>query len=107
MNTRLVRAPVVRLACRVVIAAGGAAMAWLAAGPGPAGPALAVGAGTWFVLTARRDLSRSRDDTYLVRPGRGRWRRGAQDPMTRPTTSPRRARLAGRRAPRRAPAGPR
>jgi hypothetical protein len=50
----------VRLAFRIVIAAGVGAAGWIAAGPGPVGPALAVGAGTWLILTARRDLSRSR-----------------------------------------------
>jgi hypothetical protein len=60
MNLRTAQA--VRLACRVMAAAGGAATAWLAAGPGPAGPALAVGAATWLALTARHQLRRSHDD---------------------------------------------
>ncbi len=46
-----------RLALRVVAAAGGVAAAALLAGPGPAGPALATGAATWLILTAGRDLS--------------------------------------------------
>lgn len=45
-----------RLALRVVVAAVAAVVGLLAAGSGPAGPALAVGAATWLVLTARRDL---------------------------------------------------
>ena len=48
---------VIRLAARAVIAAGGATIGWLAASPGPAAPALAVGAGTWLVLTSRRDIA--------------------------------------------------
>jgi len=59
MITRLSRARANRLACRIVIAVGGAAIAWIAAGPGPAGPAVAVGAATWLIVTAGRDLSRS------------------------------------------------
>lgn len=47
----------VRLMLRVLGAAGAGAAALLAAGPGPAGPALATGALTWLVLTVRRDLS--------------------------------------------------
>jgi hypothetical protein len=47
----------IRLAARAVIAAGGAAIGWLAASPGPAAPSLAVGAGTWLALTSRRDIA--------------------------------------------------
>ena len=45
-----------RLALRLGIAAVAATLGLLAAGGGPAGPALAVGAATWLVLTARQDL---------------------------------------------------
>ncbi len=55
-HTLLTSVRAVRLAIRVVAAAGVAAIALLAAGPGPAGPAVTVGAATWLVLTARRDL---------------------------------------------------
>jgi len=47
----------VRLVLRVLGACAAGAAGLLAAGPGPAGPALAAGALTWLVLTARRDLS--------------------------------------------------
>ncbi len=46
----------VRLLVRVLAAAGAGAAGYVAAGPGPAGPALITGALTWLVLTARRDL---------------------------------------------------
>lgn len=46
-----------RLALRVLAAAAASAAAWTAAGPGPAGLALATGAATWLVLTARHDLA--------------------------------------------------
>lgn len=47
-----------RLALRIVLTAAASAAAVLAAGPGPAGPALVTGAATWLLLTARRDLGR-------------------------------------------------
>ncbi|MDR2985903.1 MAG: hypothetical protein LBV34_13795 [Nocardiopsaceae bacterium] len=46
----------VRLAARVVAAVAAATLGVVAAGNGPAGPALATGAATWLVLTARHDL---------------------------------------------------
>lgn len=46
----------VRLLLRVIGAAGAAAVGILAAGPGPAAPALATGILSWLLLTARRDL---------------------------------------------------
>ncbi|HXP22257.1 MAG TPA: J domain-containing protein [Streptosporangiaceae bacterium] len=46
-----------RLVLRVLGACAAAAAGLLAAGPGPAGPALATGALTWLLLTIRRDLS--------------------------------------------------
>ena len=49
----------VRLALRFAVAAVAATFGALAAGGGPAGPALAVGAATWLVLTARQDLGPS------------------------------------------------
>jgi curved DNA-binding protein CbpA len=45
-----------RLALRVGVATAAATLGVLAADGGPAGPALAVGAATWLVLTARQDL---------------------------------------------------
>jgi hypothetical protein len=45
-----------RLALRTGVAAAAATLGLLAANGGPAGPALAVGAATWLVLTARQDL---------------------------------------------------
>lgn len=45
-----------RLALRIGVAAVAATAGMLAAGDGPAGPALAVGAATWLTLTARHDL---------------------------------------------------
>jgi hypothetical protein len=54
---RIVTVTAIRLAARAVIAACGAAIGWLAASPGPAAPALAVGAGTWLVLASRRDIA--------------------------------------------------
>ena len=47
---------VVRLLLRVLVAAGAASAGVLAAGPSPAAPAIATGAITWLLLTARRDL---------------------------------------------------
>ena len=47
----------VRLAMRVIAAASAAMLAVIVAGPGPAGPALATGAVTWLLVTARHDLS--------------------------------------------------
>ena len=41
-----------RLTVRVAIAAAAAALGYLAAGPGPAGPALVTGAATWLVVTS-------------------------------------------------------
>jgi len=40
-----------RITVRVAIAAAAAALGYLAAGPGPAGPALVTGAATWLVVT--------------------------------------------------------
>lgn len=82
--------PAARLAGRAAAAAGAAAAAVLMSGPGPAGPALVTGAGTWLILTGRRDLRR--------------WRRAGTGQPTRPTTSRRRVRRAAR--PARAPAPP-
>jgi hypothetical protein len=45
-----------RLGLRILVAAAVAVLVLLAAGPGPAGPALVTGIGTWLILTARRDL---------------------------------------------------
>ena len=45
-----------RLALRIAVAAVAATAGMLAAGGGPAGPALAVGAATWLALTVRQDL---------------------------------------------------
>jgi DnaJ domain len=47
----------IRLALRVLAAVAAGLAGFLAAGPGPAGPALATGALTWLILTIRRDLS--------------------------------------------------
>ena len=47
----------VRLAVRVVTAGCAAVAGVIAAGPGPAGPALVAGAVTWLLMTARHDLS--------------------------------------------------
>ncbi len=46
----------VRLAARVAAAGSAATLGVLAAGPGAAGPALATGAATWLLVTARHDL---------------------------------------------------
>jgi hypothetical protein len=46
----------VRLAARALAAAAAATHGFLAAGSGPAGPALAAGAATWVLVTIRRDL---------------------------------------------------
>jgi hypothetical protein len=56
IRRRIGRGRPVRLAIRVGVAAVAATAGVLAAGGGPAGPALAAGAATWLVLTARRDL---------------------------------------------------
>jgi hypothetical protein len=58
----------VRLAARVLAAAGGATLAVLAAGRGPAGPALVTGVVTWLLLTARGDLA-APDDRRSGVPG--------------------------------------
>jgi curved DNA-binding protein CbpA len=50
------RARTARLAVRVMTAACAAVAGVIAAGPGPAGPALVAGATTWLLLTARHDL---------------------------------------------------
>jgi hypothetical protein len=47
---------IARLAIRVAVAVTAAAAGVLAAGGGPAGPALVVGALTWLVLGARKDI---------------------------------------------------
>src|SRR6266702_101542 len=70
-RVRVGRVRPARLACRVVAAAGVSALAFLVAGRGPAGPALAVGAATWLVLTARRDLGRPNPERW---PGVGHGR---------------------------------
>ncbi len=70
-RVRIGRVRSARLACRVVAAAGVSALAFLVAGQGPAGPALAVGAATWLVLTARRDLGRPNPERW---PGVGHGR---------------------------------
>ena len=57
MSGKPIAALTIRLAARAVIAAGGATIGWIAASPGPAAPALAVGAGTWLALTSRRDIA--------------------------------------------------
>jgi hypothetical protein len=44
------------LALRVIATAMAATIAIVVSGHGPAGPALATGAGTWLLLTARRDI---------------------------------------------------
>ena len=46
-----------RLALRITAAAAASTAAVLAAGPHPAAPALATGAATWLILTARHDLT--------------------------------------------------
>jgi hypothetical protein len=58
----------VMLAVRVATGGCAAVAGVIAAGPGPAGPALAAGAVTWLVLTARHDLGvrrRSRSARFL------------------------------------------
>ncbi|HEX6934653.1 MAG TPA: hypothetical protein VF162_21100 [Streptosporangiaceae bacterium] len=47
-----------RLTVRVIVASAAAALGVLAAGNGPAGPALAAGAATWLAVTAWRDVAR-------------------------------------------------
>ncbi len=89
-----------RLALRVLAAAGASAAAWAAAGSGPAGPALATGAATWLVLTARRDLAPPAASRVPVR-----WRPGGRDRRSSRTRSRRRGRRAGRPARARAPRG--
>jgi hypothetical protein len=60
----------VRLALRVVVAAAAATLGLLAAGGGPAGPALVTGALTWLVLTGRHDLgARAGTGTGSGQPG--------------------------------------
>ena len=63
--SRVLRWRLVRLASRFAVAAGTAAIALVVAGHGPAGPALAIGAATWLVVTRRSDLGR------LAQPGSG------------------------------------
>lgn len=46
-----------RLALRVCCAAAVAVIAMLAAGQGPAGPAVAAGAVTWLIITVRNDVA--------------------------------------------------
>ena len=46
-----------RLALRILAAAATSTAAIAAAGPHPAAPALATGAATWLILTARHDLA--------------------------------------------------
>ena len=57
MSARRIAMMAIRVAGRAVIAAGGATIGWMASSPGPAAPALAVGAGTWLVLASRRDIA--------------------------------------------------
>jgi curved DNA-binding protein CbpA len=52
---------VARLALRVAVTAVAAFLAVLAAGHGPAGPALATGALTWLAVTIGRDIGRPGD----------------------------------------------
>lgn len=59
----------VRLAMRVTAAASAATFGAIASGPGPAGPALATGAATWLLLTARHDLGRC--EVLNGQPGSG------------------------------------
>jgi hypothetical protein len=65
------------LALRVIAAAMAAAIAIVVSGHGPAGPALATGAGTWLLLTARRDTGSlvstgRRHSARVRRPHKGR-----------------------------------
>jgi hypothetical protein len=71
----LARGRPARLALRVVAAAATATIAVLISGPGPAGPALATGAVTWLILTARHDLG------SLRRDGRGAGRQPGSGPV--------------------------
>ena len=58
---RIRRGRPARLALRILAAAAAGAAAVLAAGPHPAAPALATGAATWLILTARHDLAPPRN----------------------------------------------
>jgi hypothetical protein len=58
-----------RLAVRAITAACAAVAGVIAAGPGPAGPALAAGAATWLLVTASHDLGvrrRSRSAGFVA-----------------------------------------
>jgi len=57
LSGRVRRGRPARLALRILAAAAAGAAAVLAAGPHPAAPALATGAATWLILTARHDLA--------------------------------------------------
>jgi hypothetical protein len=57
LAARIRRGRPARLALRVLAAAAASAAALAVAGSQPAGPALATGAVTWLVLTARHDLA--------------------------------------------------
>ena len=57
LAARIRRGRPARLALRVLATAAASAAALAVAGSQPAGPALATGAVTWLVLTARRDLA--------------------------------------------------
>jgi DnaJ domain len=56
LMSRVRRGRPIRLALRVLGSVAAATVAILAAGPRPAAPALAVGALTWLLITARHDL---------------------------------------------------
>jgi hypothetical protein len=73
----------VRLTARVLAAGAVAAAAVTAAGHDPAGPALATGAATWLVLTARRELAAPGDRPRTV-PGE---RRGRNQPGSGPVAT--------------------
>ncbi len=87
---RVRRGRPVRLAGRVLAAAGVATAAVMAAGRGPAGPALVTGALTWLLLTARRDLAAPGD----LHPGEPS-ERGERGQLGQPGSGPVAAGLAG------------
>jgi hypothetical protein len=71
-----------RLAARVLAAGAVATAAVTAAGRDPAGPALATGAATWLLLTARRELAPG--DRPRTVPGE---RRGRNQPGSGPVAT--------------------